>query len=104
MILGNKVRAALSIGPGITLQFCAAILEPSRPEWSLALDITILAGWVIYAWGCFYLVTGKGYSRWLTLLAILTLFGLIILLLLPDRNRQLSEPVTKRMRIVITLT
>ncbi len=104
MILRSKVRAALSIGPGITLQFCGAILEPSKPEWSLALNITTLIGWAIYTWGCFYLITGKGYSKWLTPLAILSLPGLIILLLLPDRNRQVSQPATKRVRAAIVLT
>jgi len=50
------------------------------------------AAWLLFfglfLWGSFYLMKGKGYSGWTSLLAFLLLPGLIVMLLMPDKLKE----------------
>lgn len=52
-------------------------------------SLVILAGLVmLFTWGCFNYMKGKGYSQWLGLLGLLPIIGLIIMVWLPDKQRR----------------
>lgn len=107
MIFKNKIRAVVSIPIGLLVVFCAAVLHVSQPEFRTILDVTMLTGYSIYLWGCFDVIEGKGYSKWLTFLFFIipAIPGLIILLLLRDRNREERSVAEKKAtRLAIALT
>ncbi|MDP3733018.1 MAG: hypothetical protein Q8Q91_00610 [Candidatus Daviesbacteria bacterium] len=41
----------------------------------------------LYVWSHYLLAKAKGYSGWLTLLALISMIGLAIIFLLPDRRK-----------------
>ena len=47
-------------------------------------------GFSFFIWGCAQYARGKGHSPWLGPLGLLSLLGLIVLFLLPDRHKQAS--------------
>ncbi|MFH0824607.1 MAG: hypothetical protein V2B18_17775, partial [Pseudomonadota bacterium] len=47
-----------------------------------------LTGWGLQIWGCYYLVKGKGYHGALSILGALSCFGLIIVLVLPNKHAE----------------
>lgn len=50
----------------------------------------LLGGMIFFIWGCMNYAEGKGHSKWLGLLGLLSCPGLIVLMCLPDRHKQAS--------------
>lgn len=46
-----------------------------------------VVAWILYVWSHYLLAKAKGYSAWLTLLALINTIGLAILFLLPDKRK-----------------
>jgi len=106
MIQKNKIRAVATIIPGFTLGIVAAYLSKSNPDSSLLFDFISLAGYIVYMWGCYHLLIGKGHSKWYMLLILIPLIpGVIIVLLLRDRNKHLNNsPTNKILNIIIAIS
>ena len=54
--------------------------------------LLILVSMPVFIWGCMNYAEGKGHSKWVGLVALASVIGLIVLILLPDHNHQGSVP------------
>ena len=78
-------RIQIGIGLAVLAQFAARGALWAGIN-SLVVGIPILVwGFALILSGCFVWARGKGYSRWVGLVGVLWLVGLLILYLLPDR-------------------
>jgi hypothetical protein len=57
-------------------------------------QIAEIMGYVIFAWGCTHLVAAKRLPKWTSLLGFLSVIGLAILLVLPDRSAKTGTSAT----------
>jgi hypothetical protein len=74
------------VGLGFVLQLAVFFLPEISPI-SIEIRLSlILGGLVAFVWGGMHYAQGKGYSKQLGLLAILGLFGFVVLILLPHRE------------------
>jgi hypothetical protein len=88
MLPEKKRNTNLGVGIGMFIQLAAV-------GWSTAgsaptIDIQILAflGLGFFVWGCMSYAEGKGHSKWLGFLGLLSFIGLLILVCLPDHHKQ----------------
>ncbi len=80
------MRAAIGITIGIVLPIAGGILSATYDP--LIGKLIVLLGTGLMLWGCYYLVKNKGYHWALCLLGLLGCFGLLILLIIPNKNKQ----------------
>jgi hypothetical protein len=89
MLAENKRNTNIGVGVGLILQIAGQVLigstDPIRAMAALAL---IVAGFCAFIWGCSQYARGKGHSPWFGALGILSILGLIVLVLLPDRHKE----------------
>jgi len=71
---------------GLILQLVGRFVTNLGPDAGLFGLAIIFLGAVIFVWGCMRIAAEKGYSKWLGLLGLLSCIGLLILLVLPERN------------------
>ena len=57
-------------------------------------QVAEIMGYVIFAWGCTHLVAAKRLPKWTALLGFLSVIGLAILLVLPDRSAKTGTSAT----------
>jgi hypothetical protein len=57
--------------------------------------VVLLAGTVLFIWGCVNYCQGKGQPGALGLLGLLSLIGLLVLVLLPDKHKGIREDSAK---------
>jgi hypothetical protein len=87
MLQEKKNATNLGVGIGIVLQVIGRILQMQSPEMALIGLVVILVGLGFFIWGCISYAQGKGYPALVGLLGLLSCIGLIILVVLPDKNR-----------------
>ena len=91
MLPENKRKTNIGVGVGIGLQIMARLLvrEPQSGPTTLSILglILIVVGVVFFIWGCMNYAQGKGYSKHLGWLGLLSCLGLIVLICLPDRHK-----------------
>ena len=104
MIAEKQKNSNIGVGAGIVVQIAGRVLagvggQSQNVFLSGAGVVLVLAGAVLFIWGCFNYSEGKGYSPWLGLLGLLSCLGLIVLVLLPDKYKgggppppQIGEP------------
>jgi hypothetical protein len=80
-----KKNTNIGVGIGIILQIAGRIMAKSGME-GLGF-IVMMAGLVAFIWGCGQYAKGKGYSGWFGALGLLSIIGLIILVLFPDKHK-----------------
>jgi hypothetical protein len=88
MLPHKKTKTNIGVGIGIVLQLSKFILVSMgyvSPTSGLIIE---LIGIVFFTWGCMNYAEGKGHSKWLGLLGLLSCIGLLILIFLPDRHRE----------------
>ena len=93
MLQVYKKRTNIGVGLGLLLQLVGNVcLGPEGAEPSVNLSIVGmalgLAGFVLFIWGCLSYSKGKGYHPGWGFLGLLSFFGLIILVLMPDRHKK----------------
>ena len=49
-----------------------------------------ILGFGLWFCGCYFIATGKGYNGWWALLGLVPFLGIIALVLLPNKNKELS--------------
>ncbi len=87
MLPENRTKTNIGVGIGIILQVVGRLLAMHNPDLALIALVLTLAGLVFFVWGCMNYAEGKGHSKWLGLLGLLSCIGLIVLVFLPDRNK-----------------
>jgi TRAP-type C4-dicarboxylate transport system permease small subunit len=92
MLSEKKTKTNIGVGTGIVLQIVGRILstnvDPAATVRMVLGLILVFAGAIFLIWGCTNYAAGKGRSKWLGLLGLLSFIGLIILVLLPDHHKE----------------
>ena len=86
MLPEYKTKTNIGIGVGILLQLLGRFMTRNEGT-ALVGSILAIVGFVFFIWGCMNYAAGKGHSKWLGLLGLLSCIGLIILVFLPDRHK-----------------
>ena len=99
-MLAEKVRSTnIGVGIGILLEIAGRLLiyRGSLPGGGMGLIaaglIILVAGVIVFIWGCMNYSEGKGYSKWLGLIGLLSCIGLIVLIFLPDKYKGGGPPI-----------
>lgn len=79
-------KTNIGVGIGIVAQVLGGPLTRSSKDAQLGWPLVIL-GTMFMIWGCSQYARAKGHSPWLGALGIFSIFGLIVLVLLPDRHK-----------------
>jgi hypothetical protein len=87
MLAENKTKTNIGVGLGIVLQIVGRALANSGDTGLMLGAIVALVGAVFFIWGCMNYAEGKGHSKWLGLLGLLSCIGLLILVFMPDRHK-----------------
>jgi len=88
MLPEKKKNTNIGVGLGIILQILGRILVQFAPQLAIVGLILVLVGLILFVWGCMNYAEGKGHSKWLGLLGLLSCIGLVIMILLPDRHKE----------------
>jgi len=88
MLPEKKTNTNIGIGLGILLQVAGQGLSYANEALVLPALVMTLLGAVFFIWGCMNYAEGKGHSKWLGLLGLLSCIGLVILVILPDHHKQ----------------
>jgi hypothetical protein len=91
MLPDKKTKTNIGVGIGIILQILGRVLAAAGGRDSggeIIGLILLLVGLGFFVWGCLNYSEGKGYSKWLGLLGLLSCIGLVILVLLPDKHKE----------------
>lgn len=86
MLAEKKTNTNIGVGIGIVLQIVANVMVQNAGTVDVISGGLGLVGLGFFIWGCFNYAQGKGYPALVGLLGILSCCGLIILVLLPDKN------------------
>jgi len=84
MLPENKTNTNIGVGLGFLLEILGRFVLGG--SWIGLL--LVLVGVVLFIWGCMNYAVGKGHSKWLGLLGLLSFIGLIILVILPDHHKE----------------
>ena len=87
MLAEYKTKTNIGVGIGLILEIGGQIINRQMPALILVGSLIALVGVVFFIWGCMNYAAGKGYSKVLGLLGLLSCIGLIILVVLPDKNK-----------------
>jgi len=87
MLAEKKRDTNVEVGIGFVLQLGGNSLQTQGGALIAVGLVLFLAGLVLFIWGCMSYCEGKGQSKWLGLLGLLSIFGLLILVFLPDRRK-----------------
>jgi len=87
MLPEKKTKTNIGVGLGIILQLVGRMLAAENESMAFVGLALTLVGLVFFVWGCMNYAEGKGHSKWLGLLGLLSCIGLIVLIFLPDRNK-----------------
>ena len=87
MLSESKTKTNIGVGIGIILQITGRVLMRNKPELSTVGLVLAILGIIFFIWGCMNYAEGKGYSKALGLLGLLSCIGLIILIVLPDKHK-----------------
>ena len=88
MLPENKTKTNIGVGLGLILQILGNFLARTSTAGAMLGLVLILVGAVLFIWGCMNYAVGKGHSKWLGLLGLLSCIGLIILVFLPDHHKE----------------
>ncbi|MHC4692247.1 MAG: hypothetical protein ACYS67_05870 [Planctomycetota bacterium] len=88
MLPEKKTKTNISVGIGFLLQLAGYFLVQSKETCAVTClgIILILISMPLFIRGCTNYAKGKGQSKWLGLLGLASLIGLVVLAVLPDRE------------------
>jgi len=87
MLAEYKSKTNIGIAIGLILEIVGNVVRMQMPNLAMVGAIIALVGAVFFIWGCMNYAVGKGYSKFLGLLGLLSCIGLVVLVLLPDKNK-----------------
>jgi hypothetical protein len=86
MIPRHKRNTNIGIGLGLLLSWSSSAMLRGAEQKPLR-GAFVIAGLALFVWGCSQYALSKGYSAWWGALGGLSVFGMIVLVLLPDRRK-----------------
>jgi hypothetical protein len=92
MIAEKVKKSNIGVGIGIVLEVLGKVLIASGGAMLFLGGAILLVGVGFFIWGCFNYSEGKGYPPILGLLGLASCFGLIILIVLPDKCKNGGPP------------
>jgi hypothetical protein len=87
MLQEYKNKTNIGVGVGIVLQVVGAYFRGQGESMEPLGLLAIIVGFLFFMWGCSSYAQGKGYSQWFGALGLFSIFGLIVLVLLPDKHK-----------------
>jgi 4-hydroxybenzoate polyprenyltransferase len=90
MLTEYKKRARIGMDWRIVVQLCSYVMAPFVPN-VFAAVLVVLLGSGLFVWGCSCHAKGKGQHWAWGLLGFLSVFGLLVVLGLPDKHRDPTE-------------
>ena len=88
MLPEKQTKTNIGVGIGVLLQLVGFYLARTADTDAIIGLILILVSMPVFIWGCMNYAEGKGHSKWVGLVALASIIGLIVLILLPDHNHQ----------------
>jgi hypothetical protein len=88
MLQEKKTKTNIGVGLGILIQLLHVILVHEGYVSPICGLIIEIVGLLFFTWGCMNYAEGKGHSKWLGLLGLLSCIGLLVLVFLPDRHKE----------------
>ncbi len=85
MLPEYKKNTNIGVGIGIIVQIIGRVMLNSGMD-GLGF-IVLMLGLAVFIWGCGQYSKGKGYSAWFGALGLVSILGLIILVLFPDKHK-----------------
>jgi hypothetical protein len=87
MLAEKKRNTNIGVAIGFLLQFGGQYLRANVDGMGIIGLVIAIIGLAFFIWGCVNYAQGKGYSSALGLLGLLSCFGLIVLVVLPDKRK-----------------
>lgn len=87
MLAEYKTKTNVGVGVGLLLQVGARVMTLMNPAMSSLELLIVGVGAIFFVWGCCCYAIGKGYPWPLGFLGLLSCLGLIVLVVLPDKNK-----------------
>ena len=83
-----KKNTNIGIWVGLLLQIGGQVLTRNWPDTvGAASHVMFAVGFAVFIWGCGQYAKGNGYSAWFGALGLLSVFGLVLLVLFPDKYK-----------------
>ena len=82
----QRSNTNIGLGMGFVLQLGGLFLFETEDDRALTALVLILASLPLVVWGCLNYAEGKGHPKWTGLVGVAGVFGLIVLMVLPDRR------------------
>lgn len=95
MIAEYQKKSNIWVGVGFAIQVVGRVMLMSAgsagSQGLIGLGYLLsLVGVGLFVWGCVNYALGKGYSPWLGALGLLTCIGLLVLVILPDKTKEVG--------------
>lgn len=107
MLQEYKRKTNIGVGLGAITQIVGQALLHSQQEVNLFAGTIYIVGLVLFVWGCAQYARGKGYTPIFWFLGLLSILGLILLVLLPDKHKAseffTGKPVQSRKKTLLFL-
>jgi hypothetical protein len=87
MLAEYKRKTNIGVGLGMGLQIASRALTPQGGGLAPLAIVLVVGGIILFIWGCMSYAKGKGYNGAWGLLGLLSIIGLIILVLMPDKHK-----------------
>lgn len=87
MLPEKKTNTNIGVGVGILLQIIGRVMMMQGDSMATIGLLVSLVGTGAFIWGCINYAQGKGYPWALGLLGLLSCLGLIVLVVIPDKNK-----------------
>lgn len=86
MLPEYRRKTNIGIGIGLVLQVAAFFWLQTRGTTAVFGLVLILISVPMFIWGCVNYAEGKGHSKWVGLVGLAGIIGMMVLIILPDQN------------------
>ena len=103
MLSEKQWSTNVGVGMGALMQLAGLLLYRIGNGLDLLGLILLLASLPVFAWGTMNYAEGKGHPRWVGLLGLGGVVGLVVLIVLPDRDRPTAAGLVFRLALVVAM-